>query len=95
MPLPDELYQGLGHLIVNESEAALLSGKPVEEITPDSDLTAVAADFIKRGVKNVIITLGGAVSFVSKLHLCMPHCAHSGLGCILSDSGSASREACG
>lgn len=63
MPLPDELYQGLGHLIVNESEAALLSGKPVEEITPDSDLTAVAADFIRRGVKNVIITLGGAVSF--------------------------------
>ncbi|KAB2578093.1 Ribokinase [Lasiodiplodia theobromae] len=63
VPLPDELYQGLGHLIVNESEAALLSGKPVEEITPDSDLTAVAADFIQRGVKNVIITLGGAGVF--------------------------------
>ncbi|KAL0259099.1 putative ribokinase [Diplodia seriata] len=63
VPLPDELYKGLGHLIVNESEAALLTGKPVEEITPDSDLTAVAADFVRKGVKNVIITLGGAGCF--------------------------------
>ncbi|KKY17950.1 putative ribokinase [Diplodia seriata] len=63
VPLPDELYNGLGHLIVNESEAALLTGKPVEEITPDSDLTAVAADFVRKGVKNVIITLGGAGCF--------------------------------
>ncbi|OMP85652.1 putative ribokinase [Diplodia seriata] len=66
VPLPDELYKGLGHLIVNESEAALLTGKPVEEITPDSDLTAVAADFVRKGVKNVIITLGGAVGFAFK-----------------------------
>ncbi|GME60613.1 Ribokinase [Neofusicoccum parvum] len=63
VPLPDELYEGLGHLVVNESEAALLAGKSAEEITPDSDLTAVAADFIRRGVKNVIITLGSAGVF--------------------------------
>ncbi|KAF2140287.1 uncharacterized protein K452DRAFT_196678, partial [Aplosporella prunicola CBS 121167] len=61
--LPEEVYQGLGHLVMNESEAALLSGKPAEEITPESDLTAIASDFIRRGVKNVIITLGGSGVF--------------------------------
>ncbi|EKG18866.1 Ribokinase [Macrophomina phaseolina MS6] len=70
VPLSDEVYQGLGHLIVNESEAALLSGRPAEEITPDADLTAVAADFVRRGVRNVIITLGSAGCFyhTSALH---------------------------
>ncbi|OAL43137.1 Ribokinase-like protein [Pyrenochaeta sp. DS3sAY3a] len=52
--LPAEAYQGLGHLIVNETEAAILSG--VENPT---SWDAVAAIFISRGVKNVIITLGG------------------------------------
>ncbi|KAH7042655.1 Ribokinase-like protein [Macrophomina phaseolina] len=70
VPLSDEVYQGLGHLIVNESEAALLSGRPAEEITPDADLTAVAANFVRRGVRNVIITLGSAGCFyhTSALH---------------------------
>ncbi|KAK8239049.1 Ribokinase-like protein [Phyllosticta capitalensis] len=63
VPLPDDVYAGLDHLIVNESEAALLSGKPAEEITPESDLSPVAAEFIEKGVKNVIITLGGAGVF--------------------------------
>lgn len=57
IPLPDEAYQGLGHLIVNETEAAILSG-----IDKPSSWDEVAAIFIARGVKNVIITLGGEVS---------------------------------
>jgi ribokinase len=57
IPLPEEAYQGLGHLIVNETEAAILSG-----LENPQDWNEVAAIFIARGVKNVIITLGGEVS---------------------------------
>lgn len=56
VPLPAEAYQGLGHLIVNETEAAILSG-----IEKPTNWDEVAAVFIARGVKNVIITLGGEV----------------------------------
>lgn len=64
IPLPAEAYQGLGHLIVNETEAAILSG-----IENPTSWDEVAAVFISRGVQNVIITLGGEVcsSFVSLL----------------------------
>lgn len=57
IPLPAEAYQGLDHLIVNETEAAILSG-----IENPTNWDEVAAIFIARGVKNVIITLGGEVS---------------------------------
>lgn len=56
IPLPAEAYQGLGHLIVNETEAAILSG-----IEKPTSWDQVAAIFISRGVQNVIITLGGEV----------------------------------
>jgi ribokinase len=56
VPLPEEAYQGLGHLIVNETEAAILSG-----IENPTNWNEVAAVFIAQGVKNVIITLGGEV----------------------------------
>lgn len=58
IPLPAEAYQGLGHLIVNETEAAILSG-----IENPTSWDEVAAVFISRGVKNVIITLGGEVRY--------------------------------
>ncbi|KAF1833986.1 ribokinase [Decorospora gaudefroyi] len=54
IPLPNEAYQGLRHLMVNETEAALLSG-----IENPTSWDEVAAVFISRGVENVIITLGG------------------------------------
>jgi sugar/nucleoside kinase (ribokinase family) len=60
IPLPEEAYHGLGHLIVNETEAAILSG-----IEHPTNWNEVAAVFITRGVKNVIITLGGEVSMSS------------------------------
>jgi ribokinase len=56
VPLPEEAYQGLGHLIINETEAAILSG-----IENPTNWNEVAAVFIAQGVKNVIITLGGEV----------------------------------
>lgn len=59
IPLPAEAYEGLGHLIVNETEAAILSG-----IENPTSWDEVASVFISRGVKNVIITLGGEVSMI-------------------------------
>lgn len=76
--LPSEAYKGLGHLIVNETEAAILSG-----IEKPTSWDNVAAVFISRGVQNVIITLGGEVSG------CNSHRKACTLihppGCILSD----------
>lgn len=54
VPLPEEAYVGLGHLIVNETEAAILTG-----IESPTSWDEVAAVLIARGVQNVIITLGG------------------------------------
>lgn len=62
IPLPDEAYRGLDHLIVNETEASILSG--VENPTSWDE---VAAILISRGVKNVIITLGGEVRLIAFL----------------------------
>ncbi|KAF2816316.1 ribokinase-like protein [Mytilinidion resinicola] len=53
IPLPEDAYKGLDHLIVNETEASILSG--IENPTSWNDVTSV---FINRGVQNVIITLG-------------------------------------
>lgn len=58
--LPEEAYSGLNHLIVNETEASIMSG-----IENPTSWDKVAAVFIARGVKNVIITLGGEVSSIS------------------------------
>ncbi|KAF2201041.1 ribokinase-like protein [Delitschia confertaspora ATCC 74209] len=55
--LPNEVYQGLGHLIVNETEACILSG--IKDVSNVNDWDKVASVFISRGVKSVIITLGG------------------------------------
>ena len=65
--LPSEAYQGLAHLIVNETEASLLSGFPESELEDLAGLQRVGDLFIQKGVQNVIITLGGrGVYFVQK-----------------------------
>ncbi|OCL04709.1 Ribokinase-like protein [Glonium stellatum] len=51
--LPDDAYKGLNHLIMNETEAAILSG-----ISPPTSWDDIAATFVQKGVQNVIITLG-------------------------------------
>ncbi|KAK7953048.1 hypothetical protein PG996_013941 [Apiospora saccharicola] len=63
-PIGERFYQHLAHLIVNDSEAVILSGRRPgidelnEDILPDS-----AQGFLDRGVRNVVITLGARGAF--------------------------------
>lgn len=57
--LPAEAYQGLAHLILNESEAALLSDVKESDLEDFATVERIAAQFLTRGVQNVVITLGG------------------------------------
>ncbi|ROW05138.1 hypothetical protein VSDG_00004 [Cytospora chrysosperma] len=57
--LPAEAYRGLAHLVVNETEAAALSGLPVARLDTEDGCAEAAAVFARRGVEVVIITLGG------------------------------------
>lgn len=57
--LPDEVYAGLAHLIVNETEASILSGLPVEKLDSAEGCREVAEWFVDKGVMSVVITLGG------------------------------------
>ncbi|OAA47707.1 ribokinase [Metarhizium rileyi] len=57
--LPARVYHGLEHLVVNETEASILSGRPESELEDRTGLDAVASVFLHRGVHNVVITLGG------------------------------------
>lgn len=52
-----KLYKYLTHLIVNETEAAILTGRDVQEVTP-ATCPDIAEVFLKKGAKNVVITLG-------------------------------------
>ncbi|UCH24319.1 MAG: ribokinase [Trueperaceae bacterium] len=55
-PLDDALLKRLSYLVVNESEAALLSGQVVSDIAG----AQVAAGLLRaRGTANVVVTLGG------------------------------------
>jgi ribokinase len=57
--LPGEAYRGLAHLVVNETEAAILGEVDEKVLDDEAGLEVVARAFIGRGVQNVIITLGG------------------------------------
>ncbi|KAI5868519.1 Ribokinase-like protein [Durotheca rogersii] len=58
VPLPADAYAGLAHLVVNETEAAILGGLASESVLDDeAGLEAVARDFLSRGVRNVIIAV--------------------------------------
>ncbi|KAK8127614.1 ribokinase [Apiospora sp. TS-2023a] len=57
--LAEEAYEDLAYLLVNETEAATLGGVKETEIEDEAGLAAVAQKFQTRGVKTVIITLGG------------------------------------
>ncbi|KAI0457612.1 Ribokinase-like protein [Xylaria acuta] len=58
-PLPDDAYAGLAHLVVNETEAAVLGGVGEAELESESGLESVSKTFLDLGVRNVIVTLGG------------------------------------
>ncbi|UZP40871.1 hypothetical protein NXS19_008687 [Fusarium pseudograminearum] len=57
--LPMDAYDGLAHLVVNETEAAILAECNESELDTPAGLDRVGRVFIDRGVHNVIITLGG------------------------------------
>jgi ribokinase len=43
---------------LNETETAILSGRPQNSVSVTSDLDSIAAEFIEKGVANIVITLG-------------------------------------
>jgi ribokinase len=57
--LPADAYKGLAHLVVNETEAAILSGCNESDLDDLEGLQRIGKLFIERGVENIIITLGG------------------------------------
>ena len=61
LPVPDSVYPFCDYVTPNESEAAALTGVQVKS-PPDADKAADV--FLSRGVKNVVITLGGQGAFV-------------------------------
>ncbi|KAL2130442.1 hypothetical protein VTI74DRAFT_6388 [Chaetomium olivicolor] len=65
--LPEEAYVGLAHLVVNETEAAILGEVEEKMLDEEEGLERVARGFVGKGVQNVIITLGGrGVYYMSK-----------------------------
>ncbi|KAI2607577.1 Ribokinase-like protein [Hypoxylon fragiforme] len=57
--LPLSAYADLAHLVVNETEASILAGVPESSLDTEAGLDAVADTFLARGVRNVVVTLGG------------------------------------
>lgn len=51
-----DAYEWITHLIVNETEAAILAGRPVKMVNSETWYD-IAEEFLKDGVKNVVITL--------------------------------------
>jgi ribokinase len=62
-PLPDSLFALSDYFIPNESEAALLTGMPVEDV---EQAKAAATELQRRGVRNVILTLGAKGALVQQ-----------------------------
>ena len=56
-PVTNRMYRYITHLLVNESEAAIMSGRDLDEVNQNTWPT-ICQEFLNRGVKNVIITLG-------------------------------------
>lgn len=56
-PITLRSYSSLTHLLVNETEAAIMSGRDLEEVHQGT-WPEIAQEFVNRGVKNVVITLG-------------------------------------
>jgi ribokinase len=56
-PITMRSYRYITHLLVNESEAAIMSGRDLNEVNQDT-WPKIAQEFLDRGVKNVVLTLG-------------------------------------
>lgn len=56
-PIDKGVYRWITHLLVNDSEAATMSGKDLAEVNSDS-WDSICQEFLDLGVENVVITLG-------------------------------------
>ncbi|KAF7549711.1 hypothetical protein G7Z17_g6208 [Cylindrodendrum hubeiense] len=65
--MPTEAYRGLAHLILNEGEAALLSDVEESDLEDIAVVERIAAQFLTRGVQNVVITLGGRGAYYANI----------------------------
>lgn len=72
-PIGRRFYKHLTHLLVNESEAAIMSGRDRDEVNEDS-WPIIAQEFLNRGVKNVVITLGAKGAFYANNADGSAHC---------------------
>ncbi|KAK6331730.1 hypothetical protein TWF718_002273 [Orbilia javanica] len=63
VPLNTSTYKNLTHLVLNESEAAMLSGESLEKFQGPAAWQKAGLYFIRLGVKNVVITLGAKGAF--------------------------------
>ncbi len=61
-PIGKRFYPYLTHLVVNESEAAIMSGRDRDEVNEET-WPVIAQEFLNRGVINVVITLGAKGAF--------------------------------
>lgn len=57
--IPAPCFPGISHLVVNETEAVLLSELPESHLCTEDGLAIVARHFHNLGVNTVVITLGG------------------------------------
>lgn len=56
--LVNSTYKNVTHLVLNETEAALLSGRKLDEFNDMVARQEAVEDFIQLGVTNVVVTLG-------------------------------------
>jgi ribokinase len=66
------LYRYLTHLLVSESEAAVMSGRSLHEVNKDTWST-ICQEFLDLGVHNAIITLGANGAYFANAKDC-GHC---------------------
>lgn len=57
--LPAEVFQDLEHLVLNETETAILTGCSEADLDDLSGLERAGKQFLGLGVRSVVITLGG------------------------------------
>ena len=59
------VYRMVSHLIVNETEAAMLTDQTVEDLADMEGWASVADKFLNMGVRNVVVTLGAKGAYYS------------------------------
>jgi ribokinase len=57
--LPDEMYDGLAHLILDETAMALLAKVSEVDLEDMSVVERVTASVLAKGIQNLVVTLGG------------------------------------